>query len=267
MTTPSFGTDRSAVPHLSRLALERIAAGDLMNLPSGTTHHVERCSACRERLTTLVAHHARWLASTDVPARVDAVLRVAAPTRRRQTWIASCAGALAAACAVVVVAHRQGDLAVVPSRADIDDGVRRKGEDLFVVYRRTPAGQVDPVSDGDDLRPGDAIRFRVTLASDGYVAVLGIDAARAVTVYAPDGPALEWIASHAPTLLDGSIILDDTLGPERIVMVACPTPRPAAALIAGSGASLARVGGDPRRVTRLTEDCREAAVVIAKVRR
>jgi hypothetical protein len=238
-----------------------------MNLPSGATQHVERCSACRDRLTTLVAHHARWLASTDVPARVDAVMRGAAPTLRRPTWIAACAGAVAAACAVIAIAYRHGDPAGVASRPTIDDGVRRKGDELFVVYRRTPTGQVDPVRDGDELHPGDAIRFRVTLASDGYVAVLGIDAARAVTVYAPDGPALERIASHAPTLLDGSIILDDTLGPERIVMVACPTPRPAAALIAGTDASLARVGGDPRRVARLTEDCREAAVVITKVTR
>lgn len=260
----TIGPDRSAAPHLSRLALERIAAGDP---PSGATQHVERCTACRERLATVVADHARWLASTDVPARVDAVLRAAAPAPRRPTWIALGAGAVAAVCAVVVVAHRQRDPAVGSSPAELDDGVRRKGEDLFVVYRRTPAGQVDLVGDGDDLHPGDAIRFRVSLASDGYVAVLGIDAARAVTVYAPDGPALERIARHVPTLLDGSIILDDTLGPERIVMVACPTPRPAAALIAGADASLARVGGDPRRVTRLTEDCREAAVVITKDRR
>ena len=258
MTTSTSGTEPSGA-HVSTLALERIATGDVATLPADAAPHVARCAMCSARLASVTAEHARWLGSIDVPARVTAVLRAAAPVRRsRPTWLALGAGACAAACAAVVM-WRGGDEAA--------DRSRRKGGDSLAVYRRTPAGEVDLVGDGQALHPGDAVRFRVTLATEGYAGVLGIDAAQAVTAYAPAGPTLERIAGGAPTVFDGSIILDDTLGPERIVLVICDRPRPLASLIVASSAALARGDGDPRRALRVTDDCRETAVAIMKVAR
>jgi len=136
---------------------------------------------------------------------------------------------------------------------------RRKGGDALAVFRRTPAGQVDPVVDGDELHPGDAIRFRVTLARDGYAGVFGVDAAAVVTAYAPLGPTLERLARGTATVLDGSIILDGTLGAEHVVLVVCDAARPVAAIIAAASAV-------PAPADRVTSDCRETWVRVVKVK-
>lgn len=246
-------------PHLSRLALERAAAGERALLPPELAAHLAACLICRDRLAALATDHARWLASIDVTARIDAVLRDGAPRRRRSYGRVGAAAALAACAALAVFALR-------PRAVDLGPGdERRKGGDRFEVYRRSADGRVAAVADGDSLQPGDAIRFRVTLASPGYVGVLGLDAARAVTAYAPAGPALQWIARGDTTLLDDSIILDATLGPERLVLVVCDTPRPIAELVTAARAALEVAGGDPRRVGRAASDCRESAVIMTKV--
>ena len=75
-----------------------------------------------------------------------------------------------------------------------------------------------------------------------------IDAAQAVTAY---GSALA-LAGGVPRILDGSIILDDTLGPERIVAVVCDWPIAGELGVALARGALATAGGDPRQIGQIT---------------
>jgi hypothetical protein len=122
---------------------------------------------------------------------------------------------------------------------------------------------VGEVSPGDALHPGDAIRFRVTAAESGFLVILGIDAAPAVTVYAAVTP----IDGGEPLVVDGSIILDATIGAERIVAVVCAEPLPAEDLAARATARLLSAGGDPRQVRSIADSCAEASLLIEKVAR
>lgn len=246
--------------HLSTLAIERLAADDVVGLPTPIISHFDRCRACQDRVAQRTVEHARFAEEVDVSARVDQILRAAKlGTRpRRRTWIAATGAVFAAAAVVLLVVSRAPEQAL--------DGRRKGTGGTLEVLRRTHDGHGELVAWGDALHPGDAIRFRVTLPSAGYVGVLGIDAAQAVTAYAPAGATLERVAGGAPALLDGGIVLDDTLGAERIVMVVCDWPRPVADAIGEARAALARAGGDPAQMGAATT-CNETATLIWKVAR
>ena len=158
---------------------------------------------------------------------------------------------------------------VLWSRPPIDDdGARTKGGDvtLALIVRHGDGRTERVLPGGARLRPGEAIRFELSTRRAGYVGVVGIDAARAVTAYAPATGALPALAAGRAQLLDGSVVLDETLGAERIVAAVCAAPRPIDELVAAARRALARAGGDPRRVETIGSGCDEAVFTIEKVR-
>jgi hypothetical protein len=215
----------------------------------------------------LVHDNARFATADDLPQQIDWILAaVAAPPtrphrRRAPAWIA--AGGTLVAIAVTLMLVIQVD----QTSTQALDGRRKGGGVDLGLIRRTPAGRIDPIESGSKVSPGDAVRFRIITPHAGYVGVLGLDAAQVVTAYAPDAPTLPPIAAGTPVVLDGSIILDDTLGPETMIAVVCDAPRPVASLIAEGQAALAAAKGDPRRVGRVTRDCQEAVLLVEKVAR
>src|SRR5437773_2222287 len=80
-----------------------------------------------------------------------------------------------------------GELAVPAERAGmITAGGRAKGGGLVLeVMARHADGRVSPVFDGTTLRPGDAVRFQLTAPVAGHAALLGLDGAGHVSLYAP----------------------------------------------------------------------------------
>jgi hypothetical protein len=114
------------------------------------------------------------------------------------------------------------------------------------------------------VAPGDAIRFEVSTGEPGYLAIVGADSAREVTAYFPAGAEAQAIGRGPKQLLDGSIILDETLGPERITAVLCKDPLTVARLIDATKQALERAGGDPLKLGEPELPCHKASFVIEK---
>jgi hypothetical protein len=174
--------------------------------------------------------------------------------RRGTTWTVS-AIALAAA-AVLAVRIKRND--APPA------GTRAKGVLSLDLVLRSASGEVTRPARGASVFPGDALRFEVTAARPGFVTVLGLDAAGAVTVYAPASASPIQLEAGAPTVLPGSIVADGILGPERIVAALCDKPPPTDEMRQAALRALSRAGGDPQRVTELGTSCSETAFLIDK---
>jgi hypothetical protein len=271
-TTPST----TGETHVSPLALERLAAGDLAgDALASARAHLGDCAPCAGRLAALELDTAGFAARGDHGARLDAIAAGLSPaharrSRRRYLALAAgIAGAIAAAGVLVALepgrGRSSGDIPGHEAR-DPHGHERRKGGAGLTVIRRSPDGRIDELAADSPVHPGDAVRFRVSAPEDGFVGVLGIDAAGVVSPYAPAGPALEPIAGGPAVVLDGSIILDDTLGPERIVAVFCAEARLVDALLAEARAALARADGDPLGVRPATS-CPEVSLVFTKAPR
>jgi hypothetical protein len=252
--------------HVSALAMERWVAGEL-ELPDvrTATEHVVECGACRERYERLMVEDARFIASPQLASRVDSIvvaaLREARARTRRRT-----AGALMAcatlAVAFVVMSHHERSRADEPASA-----ARRKGGTSMAIVLQDARGRVATLADGDLARPGDAIRFQVTTGAAADLVVLAFDR-RQVSVYAPQPGAGEAVRLEPGRVvtLDGSIVLDDTLGPERVVAVFCAHPRALDELLAEARGAFERAGRDPTRVEHATT-CDEVHLDYLKVRR
>jgi hypothetical protein len=245
---------------LSDLAMERLLVGELQTEPQRATTlaHLASCARCKHRRDELAA------APAQIPdalwwQRTQPVAKPPTP-RRERTFLKAGGGALvlaAAAAFVFVVRPRPPES---PTGAD----TRTKGASLALelVARRTD-GRVEPVFAGTALHPDDALRFVLTTAEPSYVAVVGADAGGHVSIYYRSVD----VAAAGTHELPGSIILDETLGPERLVALACPE--------APDEATLRRVGreamerlAEPTQPSQpaATGACRQTAVTIRKER-
>ena len=216
---------------LTDLELERWLAGAL---PDERTRRAS--AADRARLEELRAEHAALLAGSDVAAEVAAIERRvarAAPGRRRLAgWWWAAGGALAAAAALVIVIQRH---LVEPNDEEIMSPAIRtsphhwdlnpKGDAIgLMIHVADPAGS-HRVATGDTVRPGDRLRFELSVAKPGYVAVIGIDGAGAVAVYYPvGGRAPAPFAPRDGGVLPGAIELDGTPGDEQFVAIYAEQP-------------------------------------------
>lgn len=229
---------------LSDLVLDRIVAGEL---DRAGQPHLATCEACSARLAALERD------VQELPERIFVAGEAVKVRRRLPRVMAGIATVLAAAAALAVV-----------SRSSIEQELteRTKGGLGFTVHAKRASGEVDQLLPGAKLLPGESVRFSLSLEREGHVAVIGIDAAGVVTEYARPAGAL---AAGKDRLLDGSVVLDDTLGFERLVAVSCPGPVDAAALLASARSALAAAKGDPSKVGALDTTCRQATLLIEKV--
>jgi hypothetical protein len=237
---------------LSDLVLDRFAAGELDGDPAARARtHLAGCALCVTRLAQL---------EDDLQQPLDQLLvtRVAARARRWRAWSLA---AMLSAAALLAVWLRLPDARLGDSR------LKGAGLYLQLIARRggaTHPGPSERLLPGATLAPGDAVRFRVSTARAAYLSIIGIDAAYAVSAYFPlagEGA----LAAGREQLLDGSIILDQTLGPERMIAVACTKPLPMSRLLEAGRRALERAGGDPRQVGSLGLECIESSFLIEKV--
>lgn len=118
-----------------------------------------------------------------------------------------------------------------------------KGDEAVRAYLRR-AGEISPLVDGDEVQPGDAIRFIVDARRGRHALVVSIDGAQQVSVYFPfGGEASQELPLGGEEELPGAVELDETLGDERIWILLSEQPiavadlRPALARLAGQGAA------------------------------
>lgn len=227
---------------LSDLVLDRVLAGEL-DRPA----HLDGCEGCTARLASLEQDR----------AGLDGRLWIAGEARKvkRRLPLSGIVATLAAAAAVAVVSAR-----VI--RTDTIPGERAKGGLALALFVRHGEGPVEEALPGARLVPGDAVRFSLSTSKEGYVAVVGMDDRGAVTLHAaPEAP----LSAGKGQLLEGSVVLDDAIGPERFVAVLCDHAPGASRVESAARTALAAADGDPRRAGPLRIDCQQASFLIEKV--
>jgi hypothetical protein len=223
--------------HLTELALARLGLnGD--EPPA----HVAKCAHCREAVEQLRAEATRF-ASHVLPRTLPAVEARLAP--RRMAWWRAAACAAVAAAVLMWLATRHD---LPPAGQPV---IAAKGEPaLHLVARRTVGGQdrVFGVEPGTELAAGDAVRIVLDGAAGHHLLVISVDRAGQISVYYPyGGEASAQIEPRDHVVLDGSIVLDDAPGPERIWavvshrVVTVAELRQQLAAIAAGGAAAIRV--------------------------
>ncbi|MCB9525809.1 MAG: hypothetical protein H6702_20900 [Myxococcales bacterium] len=244
--------------HLGRAALQRVLGGEA---PGDEAAHAQGCPHCRPRLEALRATRDAFLVRHP-PAAFMAALEARRPEawwRRWPTWIG--AGLLAAAAAAVALSVQP-----VSPAPEVAAGTRLKAGVGLSFHVRGPQG----VRDGEPgavLQPGDAIQLRYSTPAHRHLVVVSLDSAGAVTPFYDQGGRSLAIEPGVGRLLEGSVLLDDALGPERVVGCFSEAPLPTADVVAAAKAALAQAGGDPTRVERLPLDCTQASFTFVKAPR
>ena len=265
---------------LSDLQLDQLLAGELDGRPEGekAEAHLQSCPPCSTAMDTVRADSQRFQEEFFV-AGLAARTRRDLRSRRRRRWIPVAAALAASLTLFLLVGPR---FLQTPGASDSigqdsigqesASEVRIKGaESLSLVVRRAD-GITEEVLRGALLRPDEAIRFRVHTTQLSYVTVVGLDASPAVSVYASSGSQgllldAERLASASSQglYLDGSIVLDDTPGTERVVAVFCDQDVDVSVVQRAAEEALQAAQGDPARIQAdLPIDCRQAAFVFRK---
>ena len=232
--------------------LDRIVAGEIPR-----SDHLDACTSCRARFEAYREEAAAFARAPGLPAEVRALNgRARSALFHRRLTVALPAATAAAALAIFAFAF------VAPPTEQVG-GVRTKGGvSLEVVARDGANNRIEQLLPGAQVSPGDAIRFQISSDEGGYLAISGIDSAYVVSVY--HEPMRIEPSSHR-VLLDGSVVLDATLGPEQLAAVVCPEPPSERALVKAGRAALDQAGGDPRRIAELELGCSQAFFLLEKV--
>lgn len=233
---------------LSDLALDQLRLGDLQGArESQAAAHMQSCERCRERLRELDA-----IVAPAIDLENPDAAAARPPARRTRLWWALGLPACAAA-ALLLVVSLQGP------------GERRKGGGWQLgVIAQSPSGRVSSVSSGATLAPGDRLRFEVSAPQDAFVSVISLDGKGAVTPFVPATGEALWVRSGARRLLAGAVQLDDSLGPERLLLVACPDRTAVATVVEATRSALARARGKIEEVDRLDLACSQTSFWIRK---
>lgn len=244
--------DRRRAPDcVSDLILDRLRLGEFEGSAEGAraATHLRGCMICQARMAELESVVAPVDDFPSVPTPPEAhVLR---PHRwpRPVLW----GGSILVAAAIALLVPR------LRGNADRTKG----GSWQLGVVAQYPSGRVAGVFQGATLAPGDRLRFEVVAPRRGYVAVISVDAAGAVTPFAPaSGPMVAVPAGHH--LLDGAIRLDDSIGVERLLLVTCEHPMAVTDVVAAARTALARAGGRADEMQPLGLPCSESAFWIRK---
>jgi len=238
---------------LSDFALYRLRLGDLAGTAKHDEHdvHLQGCLRCRERMD--------GLAAVRVPvidfAHLTEPQRNFPPRVRRRRLFFSVGGLVAAAAAAMFLLTWH------------DPAVRSKGGgwQLLPVVQY-PNGRVARISQGAAVAPGDRMRFEVAAPADAFVSVLSLDARGTVTAFVPaQGRAVP--VKPGRRLLEGAVVLDDALGPERLVLLACTEAVAVEQVVAVARSELDKVMGNAAGVGTLPLPCRETSFWFRKERR
>jgi hypothetical protein len=259
---------------LSDLMLDRLVAGELTGAPDELEiqAHLVSCRLCQARVSELGAERpppVPWPTfgeelALPPPAPVEELTATVKlprpppppPRRLRQ-----------ALRFVAPLAIAAGALFFLRPLAP-DAMFRAKGAPFqLALVVRSPDGAVEGLVPGGPVSPGDELRFQISTDRPGHLAILGIDSAQQITSYLTAEPTLPAFPAGRDQLLEGSVVLDDTLGAERIVAVLCPQARELSAVVELARAALVRARGEVSKLEPLGSGCEETSVQIDKVKR
>ncbi|HEY6907941.1 MAG TPA: zf-HC2 domain-containing protein [Myxococcales bacterium] len=186
---------------LSALQLDRFATGELDDAAAAEVRaHLQTCPQCSQAVESMRPRE-------PLPALRAVPLRPRRPIR----LVAAVAGVAAAAGVLLVLRPS------VPRE-------RSKGSGFALGMYVQHGGEVRRAGAGEEVAPGDAVRFVVTVPADGYVAVLSLDAQGRGSIYYPAGPRAAPVSRGSDLALPLGTRLDATVGEERIVGLFCAAP-------------------------------------------
>jgi hypothetical protein len=243
----------------SDFALERRRFGELA--ASGEEAvliaHVQACSACQRRQAELAGAPSPAIDLDAVWSR--AALSPGRPTAARGwralRWVVpALTGASVAVTALLLLGR--------PAPETLSKG---SGWHLGVIAK-TKQGLPLRLDPGAPLTPGDRLRFEVSTPwPSAEIALVLLDSAGQVSQLAPSGERSLALAGGRRVLLEETVELDDHLGPERIMLVACDHQMRIAGLMDSARRALAAAQGDPRQIQDLGTGCHEETFWISKV--
>jgi hypothetical protein len=239
--------------HPSELELHHHVLGASADDQRATVaQHVQTCPACAGALAGLQSAH------DEFPRGAEA--RIGAALARRPTfrWPRGARVRLLALLTLPVAAalllrlganHRSPDEDLIPKGP-----APSVGQPQLEIFARR-GNHVRAVGPGaEPLRAGDAIRFALRRPAQlAYVLVVAVDGAGAINLYYPDGAteAARLPEGVARLELPGSIVLDDSAGPERVFALFGAQPFTFASVRAALGSLAARGPEALRRESRL----------------
>lgn len=217
MSEQVFGRDG----HLLELAIERFVLDELERADAvELEQHVADCASCRSQVDAIQGDTAALPDLFPSPVAQDAPDAAIEPANDPAgvtipPWkkIGPAVALLAAALLIGILLPRAGEFQA------------RGGQLELEVYRHDgQSGRV--VLDGDVVYPDERLGFRLTSGRGGHAMVVGVDDAG--TVYPcwpqPEGVSVLLDPMTEPTTLPTAVRLDDRLGEERIVALACDEP-------------------------------------------
>jgi hypothetical protein len=181
---------------LSRLHCDQLLNGELTDRDD-LVRHPASCARC----SALLDEHRRERAQFAVPLRRP---------RHVPRWVAGLASVAAAVAIWLIVARPEAPPETTRSKGKPALGFYLKRGDLV---RRGGTGEV--------VFPHDALDFTMSTDHGGFVAILSVDGARHASVYYAAGALAAAIGAGQDQLLPLSVVLDDVVGPERVVGVVC----------------------------------------------
>lgn len=269
--------ERARGPQCARLfELRRFAIGELEAAEKARiAGHLESCGDCRARSNDLAMERETFAREVDVPSASARLLErleaVRSADSARTPW-GRIAGVFArqprliGLAAVVILCLVPVSLLVRPLAGV--SGNRLKGAGVGIeMFVNDPSAGARLAGDGVTLHAGDQIQFRYRAAGRKYVFVVSVGEGGAVSpLYPNDSTGSIRIAPSGTHVLDGSIILDDSRGAERILALFSERPLSYEEVKVAVDKTLAK----ERDVTRLRaldlgrEDVDEATVLINK---
>lgn len=261
--------------HPSRRRLEETAfcPADQVRLADEEKTHIEDCTVCAARIEALREQRAVFLEARPAGPFLDRVdERLAEGGRFRQGFdrrlrslspkilVPVAAGVLAAVLGMALFPALRGGRDAVPGKLHLDNRIVLRGGavtlDLFVSREGRAARPADP---DEPLRQGDVLRFGVRSDEAGYVTVANQDDRGRVSLYFPvPGDTPHRVEAGEQTLLPGSIILDDFIGEELLVLVISPSKIPEKTIRDALLRAYDAVGGDLGRMTDVDVEGRVA---------
>jgi hypothetical protein len=186
----------------SALHLDRFVLGELdCGAADEIRAHARGCRSCSDAIESMRPRE-------PLPPLRAVALR---PRSRAIRWVAAGAG-LAAAASVLLVLR--------PSAPR----ERGKGAGFALGMYVQHGGEVRRAGSGEEVAPGDALRFTVTAPADGYLAVLSLDPQGRGSIYYPAGSRAVPVSAGSDLALPLGTRLDATVGEERIVGLFCASP-------------------------------------------
>ncbi len=179
--------------------------------------HLAGCTQCQGRKEAALAP-----APADILPRLLSGLDGSDMSVRRRRKLSSSwlpMVVLAAASIAVFVSWPKSE-PVHTARVSQTERLKSGGVHLNVI-RRNSGGRVERVLNGDTVLSGESLRFEVSLQQTAFVAVVSIDGKGTVNAFAPAAGTAVSVKGAETTLLEGAVLLDDVVGAEHLVLLAC----------------------------------------------